>query len=79
MSKKIPLRQSEIQPTFKGFLETFKNKSNANSSTPKSSDIYLQLNEDTETFNNYESCNIENLEINPKMSIITIFSGFSMS
>ncbi|XP_076179692.1 Bloom syndrome helicase isoform X2 [Ptiloglossa arizonensis] len=43
--------------------------------TPKSSDIYLQLNEDTETFNNYESCNIENLEINPKMSIITIDSS----
>ncbi|XP_053978074.1 recQ-like DNA helicase Blm [Hylaeus volcanicus] len=77
MSKKVPLRQTEIQPTFKGFLERFKKKSTTQSSTPKSSVTDLEQNENNRT-NNYESCNTKQLEKISKMSIISIDSEDSL-
>ncbi|XP_076626851.1 Bloom syndrome helicase [Colletes latitarsis] len=71
MSKKVPLSRTEIQPTFKGFLERFKSKRNIQTSI--SSDINSQLNENTSI--NYESHNTEKLETNSRTSIISIDSS----
>ncbi|CAK9804897.1 RecQ-like DNA helicase Blm [Anthophora plagiata] len=74
MSKKIPLSQNEIQPTFKGFLERMKCKRNAISSTPESK-TNLQLNESLAASKDCGSQNTEKLEINSKTSIISLDSS----
>nr|XP_034193285.1 Bloom syndrome protein homolog isoform X1 [Osmia lignaria] len=74
MSKKIPLSQNDIQPTFKGFLERMKNKQ-MQSSTPKASNINLQLNEGLDMCKNHESDNVKKSEVNTKSSIISLDSS----
>ena len=71
MSRKVPLSQNEIQPTFKGFLERMKSKRDVQSSTPKSSNTNVKPGDlDTSMdFNN------EKLKTNDKMSIISLNSS----
>nr|XP_003705470.1 PREDICTED: Bloom syndrome protein homolog isoform X1 [Megachile rotundata] len=76
MSKKIPLNQNDIQPTFKGFLERMKNKHAMQSSTPKSSTTNSQTDKGSDTHNSSESHNTIKSETNVrKTSIISLDSS----
>ncbi|XP_076748881.1 Bloom syndrome helicase [Xylocopa sonorina] len=75
MSRKIPISQNEIQPTFQGFLQRMKNKRNAQSSTPQSSNIKLEINDSLNTSKNDESLDKEKLKANAITSIISIDSS----
>ncbi|KAF3423138.1 LOW QUALITY PROTEIN: hypothetical protein E2986_00662 [Frieseomelitta varia] len=70
MSKKIPLTQNDIQPTFKGFIERIKKKSITQSSTPKSSNINIKP-DDVDRPKDFEPSNTEKLETNDKTSFIS--------
>ncbi|KAG9436912.1 Bloom syndrome protein isoform X1 [Apis mellifera carnica] len=75
MSKKIPLSQNEIQPSFKGFLEHINNKRIVQSSTPKLSNTNL-LNESLNCISkDCKSSDTEKLKENVKTSIISINSS----
>ncbi|XP_024224893.1 Bloom syndrome protein homolog isoform X1 [Bombus impatiens] len=74
MSRKVPLSQNEIQPTFKGFLERMKSKRDAQSSTPKSSNTNVKPG-DLDTSMDFKLINTEKLETNDKMSIISLNSS----
>ena len=71
MSRKVPLSQNEIQPTFKGFLARMKSKRDVQSSTPKSSNTNVKPG-DLDTSMDFKLINTEKLETNDKMSIISL-------
>ncbi|XP_031836534.1 Bloom syndrome helicase [Nomia melanderi] len=74
MSKKIPLRSNEIQPTFKGFLEKYKQRT-AVSSTLKPINTNSELNESLDTFDNSVPQNEGNNVADTRTSIISIDSS----
>ncbi|XP_076249290.1 Bloom syndrome helicase isoform X2 [Calliopsis andreniformis] len=73
MSKKSS-SLSDIQPTFKHFLEKMKNKKNMQSSTPKSSSTNLNENQNAQSTCESHSNN-KQLETNCRTSIISLASN----